>query len=302
MDEEHPGRLTIGQLAERTGVAVRTIRFWSDSGLLPPEGRSEGGYRLYGAEAVARLELVRTLRELGLGLEEVSQVLRSEATVSEIAALHVAALDARIRALKLSRAVLSNVAERGSTVEETALMNRLARLPVEERRKIIEDFMREVAGGLDGGPGIEERLARSPVELPDNPTSEQVDAWLQLAELIQDPDFRSRMRRVMELSVPKGSPGGSIWFTGHVTGVVAEARERGVDPEGEEAADVLTGLFRDADRAGVLESLEAGTEAGADRFRQLISMVRGHAPRPSRAEDHSWLAQALKADMRRAMT
>ena len=56
---------------------------------------------------------------------------------------------------------------------------------------------------------------------------------------------------IASTSVPKGSPGGSIWFTGHVTGVVAEARERGVDPEGEEAADVLTGLFRDADRAGV---------------------------------------------------
>jgi DNA-binding transcriptional MerR regulator len=178
MSDEHPEPFTIGQLADRTGVAVRTIRYWSDVGVLTPEGRSEGGYRLYGADAVARLELVSTLRELGLGLEEVSRIVRSEATVAEVAAAHVAALDARIRALRLSRAVLSTVAQRGSTAEETALMNRLARLSVDERRTIIEDFMREVSEGLDMAPKMAERLERSPIELPENPTTEQVDAWL----------------------------------------------------------------------------------------------------------------------------
>ena len=58
---------TIGQLARRTGVPARTIRFWSDAGLVPPAARSGSGYRLYHADAVARLDLVRTLRELGLG-------------------------------------------------------------------------------------------------------------------------------------------------------------------------------------------------------------------------------------------
>ena len=55
---------TIGQLARRTGLTVRTIRFWSDLDLLPPTTRSGGGYRLYDAGAVARLELVRSLRAL----------------------------------------------------------------------------------------------------------------------------------------------------------------------------------------------------------------------------------------------
>ena len=50
---------TIGQLADRTGLAVRTIRFWSDAGLVTPAGRSAGGYRLYDAEAQA--EIHRTL-------------------------------------------------------------------------------------------------------------------------------------------------------------------------------------------------------------------------------------------------
>ena len=66
---------TIGQLARRTGVPTRTIRFWSDAGLVPPAARSGSGYRLYDVGAVARLDLVRTLRELGLGLDVVQAVL-----------------------------------------------------------------------------------------------------------------------------------------------------------------------------------------------------------------------------------
>jgi DNA-binding transcriptional MerR regulator len=295
MSDEHPESLTIGQLADRTDVSVRTVRYWSDVGVLTPERRSEGGYRLYGAGAVARLELVRTLRELGLGLEEISRIVRSETEIAEVAATHVAALDARIRALKVSRAVLSTVAKRGSTAEETALMNRLARLSVAERRSIIEDFMKEVSDGLDGAPDMRERLRRHPIELPDHPTAEQVDAWLQLAELLEDPDFRSRTRRMLELS-PPGSPGGAIWFTLHVVHAVREARERGVDPEGPGGSAVVAELFADADRAGALESLEAGLGADAECFRQLLGIVRGHEAPPSRDADYEWLAQALRAD------
>jgi DNA-binding transcriptional MerR regulator len=65
---------TIGQLARRTGVPTRTVRFWSDAGLVPPASRSASGYRLYDAAAVARLDLIRTLRELGLGLDVVAAV------------------------------------------------------------------------------------------------------------------------------------------------------------------------------------------------------------------------------------
>ncbi|MFJ1456741.1 MerR family transcriptional regulator [Nocardia sp. N2S4-5] len=39
-------RYTIGQLARRTGLSARTIRFWSDAGIIPPTARSPGGYRV----------------------------------------------------------------------------------------------------------------------------------------------------------------------------------------------------------------------------------------------------------------
>jgi DNA-binding transcriptional MerR regulator len=71
MIDDGTGLLTIGELARATGLTVRTIRYWSDEGVLTPVARSTGGYRLYDAESAARLELIRTLRQLGLGLDDV---------------------------------------------------------------------------------------------------------------------------------------------------------------------------------------------------------------------------------------
>ncbi|WP_425567921.1 MerR family transcriptional regulator, partial [Plantactinospora mayteni] len=94
--DEREELLTIGALGRRTGLPVRTIRFWSDIGVAPPVGRSTSGYRLYDAGAVARLELVRTLRDLGFDLETVRRVLASGTTVREVAATHLRALDAEM--------------------------------------------------------------------------------------------------------------------------------------------------------------------------------------------------------------
>ncbi|MFD7087901.1 MerR family transcriptional regulator [Streptomyces sp. NPDC059896] len=299
MDDERPDVLTIGQLAHRTGLPVRTLRFWSDEGAAPPVARSANGYRLYDAESVARVELVRTLRELGLGLDDVCRVLSGRTTVAEVAHAHVAALDAQIRSLKVSRAVLSTVATRGSTTEETALMNRLARLSAAEREQIIDEFKEEVFGGLDVDPRLRDRMRTFSIELPDDPTPEQADAWIELAELVRDPGFRARLRTWMELNTPvpgQGRPAGaSIWWARQVAQSVAEIRERGVAPEGPEAADMLSDLFGDADRAAVLRSLEAGIEAGAERYRRLVARVRGQDSSPDATEELEWLARALRA-------
>ncbi|WP_141713158.1 MerR family transcriptional regulator, partial [Streptomyces sparsogenes] len=72
---------TIGALARRTGLTVRTIRFYSDTGIVPSTDRSPAGYRLYDLRAIARLDLVRTLRDLGLDLAVIRQVLDREIAV-----------------------------------------------------------------------------------------------------------------------------------------------------------------------------------------------------------------------------
>lgn len=278
---------------------MRTVRYWSDEGALPPVARSAGGYRLYDAASVARLELIRTLRELGLGLADVRRVLAGETTVAQVAAAHVAALDARIRSLKVTRAVLS-VARRGAGAEETTLMNRLARLSAAERRRIVEEFVDEVCHGLDtADPVIRERMRNTAADLPEEPTPEQVDAWLELAEMLQDPDFRAEMRKAAEFNAADHGhdtpAGASLSFSRRLVQLGARARERGIAPESPEAAQVLRELLGDADPATVLERLRSHATNGVARHRELLAVVKGTGPEAAYREEFAWVVAALEA-------
>ncbi|MEU6353409.1 MerR family transcriptional regulator [Streptomyces sp. NPDC047072] len=301
MIDDSTGLLTIGELARTTGLTVRTIRYWSDEGVLHPVTRSSGGYRLYDAGSVARLELVRTLRELGLGLDAVREVLAGEKSLAQVAATHVVALDAQIRSLKVIRAVLSTVARRDSSAEEMTLMNKLARLSAAERRRIMEEFVTEVFQGLDmADPDIERRLRHTAVDLPDDPTPRQVDAWVELAELVQDPEFRARMRQMVEYNTQDRGPdvpvGASMQFFKRLVDLAGRAREDGVVPGAPEAGPVLDELFGpDADRAVVLERLESAFHTEANRYRRLIAVLKGHEPGTMHAEDVAWVVAALRA-------
>ncbi|WP_238455287.1 MerR family transcriptional regulator [Micromonospora sp. ATA51] len=139
---------SIGELARRTGLTVKAIRFYSDRGIVPPSGRSPAGHRRYGIEDLARLELVRTLRDLGLDLTTIRKVVDREVTLPEVAAAHAEALAVQIRMLRLRRAVLTAVARRGSTPEEMELMHQLVKLSEEERRRLVGEFLDTVFGGL----------------------------------------------------------------------------------------------------------------------------------------------------------
>ena len=97
---------SIGDLSRRSGLSVRTIRFYSDVGIVPASARSASGYRLYDVEAVARLDLVRTLRDLGLPLESIRALLNAQTSLPEVAAAHLKALEHQIQTLRLRRAVL----------------------------------------------------------------------------------------------------------------------------------------------------------------------------------------------------
>ncbi|MFF8231024.1 MerR family transcriptional regulator [Streptomyces caelestis] len=300
MIDDGTGLLTIGELARVTGLTVRTIRYWSDEGALPPVARSAGGYRLYDAASVARLELIRTLRELGLGLADVRRVLAGETTVAQVAAAHVVALDARIRSLKVTRAVLSTVAKRGSDAEETRLVNRLARLSAAERRRIVEEFVDEVFHGLDtADPVIRERLRNTAADLPEEPTSEQVDAWLELAEMLQDPDFRAEMRKAAEFNAADHGhdtpAGASLWFSRRLVQLGARARERRIAPDSPEAAQVLRELLGDAGPAAVLERLRSHAANRVARYRELLAVVKGTGPDAAYREEFAWVVAALEA-------
>jgi DNA-binding transcriptional MerR regulator len=74
-EREEP-TLRIGELARRTGLTVRALRFYDEVGLLRPAERTRAGHRLYGKPELLRLQQILALRELGLSLEEIAATLR----------------------------------------------------------------------------------------------------------------------------------------------------------------------------------------------------------------------------------
>ena len=66
--------LTVGQLAEKAGISPRTIKHWEDVGILDPDLRSEGGFRLYDEGYVFLCKLIRDLQLFGYSLEEIKSV------------------------------------------------------------------------------------------------------------------------------------------------------------------------------------------------------------------------------------
>jgi MerR family transcriptional regulator, copper efflux regulator len=113
------GLLQIGQVAERTGLSLRTIRFYEENGLVPPTSRTEGGFRLYSDDDVARLEVIKRMKPLGFTLEEMQELLTlltdltarpDDATLVDRLRMFHEAATARVRALQEQLAVAEGFA------------------------------------------------------------------------------------------------------------------------------------------------------------------------------------------------
>lgn len=76
------GTMHIGELAENTGLSLRTIRHYDEVGLLKPSGRTGGGFRLYSKEDLSRLLLIRRMKPLGYSLGEMTELLAIIDTLS----------------------------------------------------------------------------------------------------------------------------------------------------------------------------------------------------------------------------
>jgi len=276
-------RYSIGELARRTGLTIKAVRFYSDRGLVPPSGRNTAGHRRYDDAALARLDLIRTLRDLGVDLATIRRVVDGETTVADVAARHAEALELEIRVLRLRRVVLTAVARRGSNPEETSLMHKLARLSEVERRRLVDDFLSEALGDRADLAGIARTLTP---ELPENPSSEQLDAWIELAGLTQDAEFRAILRRLME----QHEGGLRRGLAAEVRDAVTPALDAGVAPDSAQAAAIVDGLGR---HPGELrEWLKTVNDPRRERYVELLAVINGWAAPESLTPALDWLTAA----------
>lgn len=113
--------MKIGELAAKTGVAAKTIRFWESTGLLADPTRTPSGYRDYGPESVDRLEFIRHAQASRLTLVQIRQILEIGDSgdapcehVGRVVADRLAEIETRIAELAETRRHLEALARRAS--------------------------------------------------------------------------------------------------------------------------------------------------------------------------------------------
>jgi DNA-binding transcriptional MerR regulator len=109
-------RYSIGALGEATGVKVETVRYYERVGLMPAPARTEGNYRSYSEDHLARLSFIRRARDLGFPLDQVRALLgladssmENCAEVDAIARRHLAEVDRKLTDLRALRRELNEL-------------------------------------------------------------------------------------------------------------------------------------------------------------------------------------------------
>ena len=111
--------LKIGQVAEKAGVTVETIRFYESQALIPEAPRSHGGYRLYTPDAVKRVRFIQRAKELGFSLNDIQALLELRnkpgttcAAIRSQALFKIEEVNKKMRNLTRIRDALSELADR----------------------------------------------------------------------------------------------------------------------------------------------------------------------------------------------
>jgi DNA-binding transcriptional MerR regulator len=299
---------SIGEASRLSGVSVRRLRFYADKGLLPPAGRTESGYRVFTDSELVRLDLIRCLRDAGLGLEAIREVLSHELSLNEALRLRLQALEAEIaaqrRVASALRAALRSPKLSHADLRRYWTMTTLSRA---ERRNVVERFYQQVSEDTNIDPAwMREKIESSVPELPDEPTPEQCDAWIELASILNDPGFVANMR-----SSVKG-----VWDTDAfdanayqraseaLTVKAGQAITEGFEPTSEagnalarellETSARLMGREPNQEFRKWLHSQYAQHDPRASRYWELVAVMKGQSPQSSPNREWLWIAAAMK--------
>jgi len=281
---------TVGQLASRCGVAVKTVQFYADEGLLKASGgATEAGYRLFTDDDLADLRAIRSLRALAFSLDSIRGMLGGSADPHSTARLQLEIVDAQLRALRRQRAVIASAisTEAGPDVRHRLqLAQAAASLGALERDAAIERFMDRVRKGapLEAESNLRRMIA---MDLPDELSDRQLEAWLELSALIEDDSFIGVLHAQHE-----PFDGRSEAFAkdiGPIIGEAVEALSEGCDAGSERvgalvdrwASAFARGLGRDDDepfRRWLLEYSQRTNDPRIQRFWELVAIMKGRPP------------------------
>ena len=298
---------SIGEVARLSGISVRRLRFYADQGLLPPAGRSENGYRRFTDENLVRLDLIRCLRDAGLGLDAIREVLSHQLSLADALRLRLVSLEAEIasqrRVASTLRAVLRTPEPTATDLRRFWTMTNLSRA---ERRSVVERFYNRVSDDLHVDPQWKRQMVdASTPELPDDPTPEQCDAWIELSGILNDPAFIANMRsnaamfwneNVDHVAYAKASE--------RTLAAARQAMEQGLAATSDtgsviarewlEKSAAVMGRAPDLDYRKWLRQIYQDHDPRAARYWELVAILRGQPPTGSPNREWAWIVAAMK--------
>ncbi|QDT47349.1 HTH-type transcriptional regulator ZntR [Symmachiella dynata] len=121
-----PNDYTISQLAKAAEIPTTTVRYYERIGLVEPDNRSQGNYRLYSGESLNKLKFIRAAQAIGFTLDDVKALLSDDdggiptcGNVQRLIEERLADIDQRLKDLRRVRKVLKNALEQCQTQKKT---------------------------------------------------------------------------------------------------------------------------------------------------------------------------------------
>lgn len=310
------GLLKIGDLARLTSVPVKTIRHYSDIGVLPPAMVSENGYRYYLARDAMRLQQIRALREAGMGLEAIKTVIENEADFSTLLDQHLTEVESTIQNLQRQQAVLQVTLTNNERVSLIRFREKqlISQLNATQRRRYLgtqlKDALQTLPNHSDWHTKVwfwSEGVERLPLDIE----GVQYRAWLELTDLVNEPLFRERLHSVVRASWKQHwqRSGTHTWLKDRDTilDLTLSLAQQGEVPQGIYAQELVNAyvvlnarlLHQDVDLA-FMQQLYLTSQALNDPLFESFWWHLGKLRYPSRPEMWSkyqarlWLLEGLK--------
>ena len=146
--ERDDARYQIGEVADRTGVTQRTLRFYEEKGLLTPSERMEGGFRLYSESDIARIESIKQQQSLlGLSLAEIKEMVDAEQLLEQIRTTRRPDRDLSARRKRVQQVLDALTSQREIVAHKTEQLNELG-VTLDERLEGVKKRLREIDKAL----------------------------------------------------------------------------------------------------------------------------------------------------------
>jgi DNA-binding transcriptional MerR regulator len=300
--------VSIGAAADIAGVSVQTLRHYDKLGLLVPSQLSAAGYRRYSESDCARLKMIRALREVGFDLDTIARLLNAELDPQDALQLRLEALEAEQRALKRRQLLLraSLKEKRQGLLARLQQKHVLAKLDRLER----EQFLARHLGWSETDPPASQAVWRAAIfDLPEEMDEDQLEAWMELAELAADESFRAALERQRQSGESIGEAKTAEWGRTSQRLFADAVRELGERSSPDQSMSEglldawIEGFARLHSRPPdiefvrwVLEHFESLHEPRMTRYWQLIARLKRTPPqRNTYSEAFAWLLGSLRA-------